>query len=107
MWSARLKATNIMWSGTDQITWSNYVVEAENNTPFLLSQVLYCNSCDGLCQGSFKIKVRTQNLIRSKQRKSLVAIISIIKALTRLHTHDGDGRILFSGASKRPLELKN
>ena len=32
----RLKATKIMWSGTKQITWSNYVVGAENNISFLL-----------------------------------------------------------------------
>ena len=56
MWSARLKATNIMWSGTDQITWSNYVVEAENNTPFLPPQVLYCNSSSSGCQGPIENK---------------------------------------------------
>ena len=34
-------------------------------------QVLYCNSSSSGCQGSLKIKITTQNLIRSKQRKSL------------------------------------
>ena len=60
----------IMWSGIDQITWSNYVVGAENNTPFLPPQVLYCNSSSSGCQGPLKIKINAQNLIRSKQRKS-------------------------------------
>ena len=77
------KKTSItMWSKIDQITWSNYVVGAENCISFLLPRVLYCNSSSSGCQGRFEIKIRTQNLIRSKQRKSLVAIISIIKALT-------------------------
>ena len=59
-----------MWSGADQITWSIYVVEAENNISFLSPQVLYCNSSSSGCQGPLKIKITTQNLIRSKQRKS-------------------------------------
>ena len=50
MWSARQKATKTMWSGTDQITWSNYVVEAENHTSFLPPQVLYCNLEKRICQ---------------------------------------------------------
>ena len=33
-------------------------------------QVLYCNSSSSGCQGPLKIKNSTQNLIRSKQRKS-------------------------------------
>ena len=52
-----------------QITWSNYVVGGENRASFLPPQVLYCNSSSSVCQGPFKIKIRTQNLIRSKQRK--------------------------------------
>ena len=106
MWSARQKTSETMWSGADQITWSIYVVEAENNISFLSPQVLYCNLEKRICQGPLKIKNSTQNLIRSKQRKSIVATISIIKALTRLHTHDGDGRILLSGGSKRLSALK-
>ena len=65
------RSNESMWSGADQITWSNYVVGAENNTSFLLPQVLYCNSYSNDCQGPLKIKNSTQNLIRSKQRKSL------------------------------------
>ena len=49
------KGTTTMWSGTDQIAWSNYVVGVENHTSFLPPQVLYCNSCEGLCQGLFAI----------------------------------------------------
>ena len=52
----RLKATKIMWSGTDQITWSIHVVRAEKHTPFLPPQVLYCNSCEWFCQAIFEIK---------------------------------------------------
>ena len=69
MWSARQKTSETMWSGTDQITWSNYVVGVENHTSFLPPQVLYCNSSSSGCQGLLK-KITTQNLIRSKQRKS-------------------------------------
>ena len=70
MWSAQQKVTKTMWSGADQIAWSNYVVGEENHTPFLPPQVLYCNSSSSGCQGPLKIKNSTQNLIRSKQRKS-------------------------------------
>ena len=56
MWSARQKTSETMWSGTGQITWSNYVVGAENHTPFLPPQVLYCNSSSSGCQGRFEIK---------------------------------------------------
>ena len=70
MWSARQEATKTMWSGTKQITWSNYVVGGENNISFLPPQVLYFNSYSSGCQGHLKIKITTQNLIRSKQRKS-------------------------------------
>ena len=59
-----------MWSGAEQITWSNYVVGAENCTSSHPQQVLYCNSSSSGCQGPLKIKITTQNLIRSKQRKS-------------------------------------
>ena len=44
-----------MWSGTDQITWSKYVVGAENRTAFLSPQVLYCNLELRLCQVLFSI----------------------------------------------------
>ena len=70
MWSNWQTAAATMWSGTDQITWSNHVVGAENHTQFLPQQVLYCNSSSSRCQGPLKIKIITQNLIRSKQRKS-------------------------------------
>ena len=40
------------------------------NCSFLLLQVLYYNLEQQLCQGLLKIKISTQNLIRSKQRKS-------------------------------------
>ena len=56
MWSAQKKTSETMWSEIDQITWSNYVVGAEKSTPFLLSQVLYCNSYLSGCQGPLKIK---------------------------------------------------
>ena len=56
MWSARQEATKTMWSEIDQITWSKYVVEAENHTSFLPPQVLYCNSSSSGCQGRFEIK---------------------------------------------------
>ena len=58
MWSASQKGMINMWSGRAE------------NTYILLPQVLYCNSCEGLCQGHLKIKISTQNLIRSNQRKS-------------------------------------
>lgn len=50
-----------MWSGTDQITWSNNAVGAENYTPFLPPQVLYCNSYSSGCQGPLKIKSELKN----------------------------------------------
>ena len=36
---------------------------------FFSPRVLYCNSSSSGCQGPLKIKITTQNLIRSKQRK--------------------------------------
>ena len=48
-----------------QTMWSR----AENHTLFLPQQVLYCNSSSNGCQGPLKIKITTQNLIRSKQRQ--------------------------------------
>ena len=50
------KGTITMWSVIDQITWSKYVVGAENNISFLPPQVLYCNSSSSGCQGRFEIK---------------------------------------------------
>ena len=56
MWSAQQKISETMWSGADQITWSNYVVGEENCISFLLPRVLYCNSSSSGCQGRFEIK---------------------------------------------------
>ena len=50
---------------------------AENYLVLLL-QMLYCNLELHDCQGPLRIKINAQNLIRSKQRKKLVAIISIM-----------------------------
>ena len=50
MWSVQQEAPKPMWSGTDQITWSNHVVGAENNTPFFSLKVFYCNSVILKCQ---------------------------------------------------------
>ena len=47
-----------------QTMWSE-----QRTAPFLPPQVLYCSSSSSGCQGRLK-KIRTQNLIRSKQRKS-------------------------------------
>ena len=44
------RSNEIMWSGTEQIAWSNHVVGAENHTPFLPLQVLYCNLEKRICQ---------------------------------------------------------
>ena len=41
---------NDMWSGIDQITWSNHVVGAEKRISFLPLQVLYCNLEKRICQ---------------------------------------------------------
>ena len=57
MWSAQKKISETMWSEIDQITWSNSVVGAENSTPFLPLQVLYCNSSSIGCQGRFALNL--------------------------------------------------
>ena len=55
----------------------NYVVRqlkqprAENCSEFLLLQVLYCNLEMQDCQGPLKIKINTQNLIRSKRKSEV------------------------------------
>ena len=74
-----------MWSDIDQITWSSYVVGAENHTPFLPQQVLYCNSCEGLCQGlkiTFPLPkslgaINKEKGILGKERESLFWYISL------------------------------
>ena len=40
---------------TARLTWSNYVVGAEKQIPFLPPQVLYCNSSSSGCQVPLKI----------------------------------------------------
>ena len=61
MWSSSPKEMITMWSEKSA---------APENCLVLLPQVLYCNSYEGLCQVLLTIKISTQNLIRSKQRKS-------------------------------------
>ena len=69
--SAPQMSIKTMWSGVEnkshvQTMWSR----SENRTSFASPQVVYCNSCSKGCQGPLKIKISTQNLIHSRQRKS-------------------------------------
>ena len=101
-----LKGTTTMWSGIDQITWSKYVVEAENSTPFLPPQVLYCNSSSNGCQGPLKIKSELKIWYAVNKEKARRDHFHH-QGANRLPHMMGDGRILFSGESKRLSELKN
>ena len=68
VWSARKQPTEICGQQEPkphgQIMWSE-----QRTAPFLPQRVLYCNSSSSGCQGRFEIKIRTQKLICSKQRK--------------------------------------
>ena len=69
MWSVRQEATKLC--GQARIKSHGQTMWSEQRTaPFLPPQVLYCSSSSSGCQGPLKIKIRTQNLIRSKQRKA-------------------------------------
>ena len=77
-----------MWSDIDQITWSSYVVGAENHTPFLPQQVLYCNLEKRICQVVSQLICCALFATRRSDTTSLTqytaSVIAVCKAVLKL-----------------------